>query len=104
MAWEGSSRRARLPANWAKLRERVFQEAGYRCEWTERYSDGEVERCIQPAEECDHIRRGDDHSRRNLRALCHAHHSMKSGWEGNQASGQRFLPKRRTAERNLGEL
>lgn len=104
MAWEGSNRRERLPADWGKLRDKVFARAGYQCQWTERYSDGTVERCIQPAEHCDHIRRGDDHRLSNLRALCEPHHDMKSGREGHQASGQRFLPKARKPEEHLGSL
>lgn len=79
--WQGSDRSSRLPADWAKIRRRVFKRDGYRC--VETMQDGT--RCPEPAEECDHIRRGDDHRDENLRSLCSWHHQRKSSSEGAQA-------------------
>lgn len=85
MAWEGSDRRQELPPDWDKRRAFVFARDGHRCTWRNVYGD----RCDGPAEECDHIRPGNDHSYANLRSLCSYHHGKKSGAEGRQATARR---------------
>ena len=81
MAWEGSDRASRLPANWPQLRAIVKRRAGGRCE--ERMRDGS--RCRDRGTECDHVVPGDDHSLDNLRWICDWHHARKSSAEGNAA-------------------
>jgi 5-methylcytosine-specific restriction endonuclease McrA len=79
VSWAGSTRRQRLPANWATpggLRDQVFAAP-----------DGRVcklryEGCTRYATEVDHRRRGDDHSFSNLQAACEHCHKIKSGREG----------------------
>lgn len=83
MAWEGSTRRARLPRNWRTLRLRVLRRDGYICQ--ARFSEGQL--CGQPATDVDHIEPGDDHSMGNLRALCAWCHRQKSAHEGGTAAG-----------------
>jgi len=82
-AWRGSTRKGRLPVDWPRLRQIVLKECGQRCEWVE---DGV--RCNLPATDVDHIKPGDDHSRRNLQGLCQDHHKAKSSAEGNAAQAR----------------
>ncbi|KPC89936.1 HNH endonuclease [Streptomyces sp. NRRL F-6602] len=84
MAWEGSTRRQRLPKDWPARRRRVLRRDGHRC--VELYSDGR--RCTQPATDVDHIVPGDDHRMENLRALCSWHHARKSAHEGGTAAAR----------------
>lgn len=85
MAWENSDRKARLPANWAALRQIVLTRCGGRCE--EHMRSGK--RCRDRATDVDHIVPGDDHSVGNLRGICAWHHKRKSGQEGAAASAAR---------------
>ncbi|MFI7069563.1 HNH endonuclease signature motif containing protein [Micromonospora sediminicola] len=99
VTWDGSDRRARLPHDWALRRVRVLRRAGYKCE--ARFSTGE--RCGAPANQVDHIVRGDDHSPENLQALCVYCHGQKTAGEAAQA--RRPRPRReRESERHPGSL
>lgn len=82
MAWEGSTRRARLPKDWARIRARVLRRDKHAC--TSTFSDGRV--CGLPATQVDHIEPGDDHSMANLRSLCTWCHTRKSSSEGGTAA------------------
>lgn len=82
MAWQGSTRRSRLPRNWAQIRRRVLRRDGAVCQT--RFSDGRL--CGAEATDVDHIVPGDDHSMANLRALCGWCHARKSAQEGGQAA------------------
>lgn len=96
MAWEGSDRHDRLPADWDQLRLDVFARDGYRCTFT--YPNGG--RCPETTElECDHVKRGDDHSKGNLTTLCHRHHEMKSAREGAHARWDAIADKKRKFRR-----
>ena len=75
-AWEGSTRRERLPPDWDRRRRRVLLRDGHRC-----YLCGEV------ASEVDHVEHGDDHSLENLKAICSPCHLKKSAREGRAARG-----------------
>lgn len=89
MAWEGSDRRARLPQDWSLRRARVLRRDGYRCQ----HKDSPFgPKCEAPADQCDHIIPGDDHSLDNLQALCRMHHAKKSSAEGNAAKLRRNNP------------
>lgn len=84
-AWQGSTRKQRLPRDWPAIRRRILDRDGHRCHI-----------CGRPgADEVDHIRAGDDHSDANLAAIhrtpCHA---AKSSAEGHQAQGHGPMRKR----------
>lgn len=81
MAWEGSDRRERLPANWPSTRRRILRRDGHRCTHTDIYGA----RCPQPATDVDHLVAGDDHRDLNLGSKCAYHHGKKSGAEGGAA-------------------
>lgn len=97
MGWETSRRRYRLPDNWAEIRLPVLREADYVCELQ---LEGV---CLGRATEVDHIKRGDDHSRENLRAVCHRCHAKKSSAEGNARKRELRALRNRPAERHPGE-
>lgn len=80
--WQNSDRRDHLPSNWAALREQRFKMDGYRCTAKDPSTD---ERCPEPAEECDHLGRRDDHRLHMLTSLCTWHHGKKSGHQGAKA-------------------
>lgn len=75
--WRGD-RRSELPADWPRRRLAVLERDGFRCQW----SLGHDGKCGAPANQVDHVRRGNDHSLVNLRALCEEHHREKSSFEG----------------------
>lgn len=77
MAWEGSTRRSRLPPDWPATRLRILERDSHRCTWIEN-----GKRCTERATDVDHRVPGDDHSDRNLRSLCPWHHRRKSSAEG----------------------
>jgi len=79
--WQNSDRKFRLPANWESLRKQVHRRDTSRCQVP--LSDGK--RCLEPATDVDHIKRGDDHRIENLRCICDWHHAKKSAAEGAQA-------------------
>jgi 5-methylcytosine-specific restriction protein A len=63
--------------------------------------------CAAPANQADHVVRGDDHRLSNLQSLCAPHHASKSGREGwaerhrlIQANSRRF----RRTEPHPGEI
>ncbi|MFF3312448.1 HNH endonuclease [Streptomyces sp. NPDC002952] len=82
MAWEGSTRRARLPKDWPRTRRRILRRDGYECQT--RFSDGRL--CGLPANQVDHIEPGNDHRDANLQALCTWCHTHKSSSEGGTAA------------------
>lgn len=79
-AWEGSTRRRRLPPDWETIRRRILRRDGWRCTAVD---DGR--RCSRPASDVDHVQHGDDHRPSNLASLCSYHHRKKSSAEGNAA-------------------
>lgn len=100
MSWEGSDRKSRLPADWAKRVAQVKKRAGGRCEW--RLKSGK--RCPRPGTDCDHKRAGDDHSISNLQWLCGHHHGKKSSMEGRKARADRRALRYRTPEPHPGRV
>ena len=97
MAWQSSRRREQLPADWFRVRRRVLWECGHRCEMR-------LEGCSGVAQEVDHIRRGDDHSRENLRGVCTPCHRKKSSAEGHSRSAELRRLKKRPEGRHPGVL
>lgn len=81
MAWAGSTRRARLPKDWPRIRRRIIRRDRV-CVWP--MSDGTL--CSAVGTDVDHIVPGDDHSDANLRLLCTWHHRQKSSSEGGTAA------------------
>jgi 5-methylcytosine-specific restriction protein A len=95
--WAGSTRAARLPANWAtQIVPRILDRDGTICH-----------RCGQPgADAVDHIRPGDDHSDANLGAIhqdvppyCHR---AKSAAEG--VAARQRAPRQRPPEPHPGVI
>lgn len=82
MAWQGSTRRSRLPADWARIRRRIIRRDKV-CVWA--MSDGT--QCGATGTDVDHITPGDDHRDDNLQLLCTWHHRRKSAQEGGTAAG-----------------
>jgi len=79
--WNTSTRKQRLPSNWAALRAIVMKNAQYICQAT--MKDGS--RCTDKGTDVDHIEPGDNHDLANLQLLCQWHHNKKSSREGNTA-------------------
>lgn len=84
-AWATSDRRARLPPDWSKIRDRVLQRDGHQCTFVLL----DETRCPAAATEVDHVERGDDHRPANLASLCRAHHAAKTAAEGHEAQRAR---------------
>ncbi|AXH48781.1 HNH endonuclease [Mycobacterium phage Steamy] len=96
MGWAGSDRRHRLPPGWEDIRLDVLNKAHWICEIQLE------DRCVGTASEVDHIERGDDHSRSNLRAACHRCHAKKSSEEGIAARRNKKARGKRPPERHPG--
>jgi hypothetical protein len=94
MTWNTSNRRQQLPANWPALRRETLQDACGICEWTG---------CSNPANQVDHVRRGNDHSRKNRQALCETHHLRKSSHEGHARRRELKALRSRPKERHPGQ-
>lgn len=91
MAWDNSTRKARLPANWKRLRARVLRRDHHTC--TRCPHRDPTTRTL----EVDHIVPGDDHSIGNLQTLCVDCHKRKTIEERRQ-------PRNRPRERHPGML
>lgn len=63
MTWRNSTRAARLPPGWKRLRQAVLERDGYLCQIR-------LPGCTGLATEPDHIVPNDDHSPANLQAAC----------------------------------
>lgn len=100
--WEGSDRKARLPADWHIIRIRILERDSYACRHV-RTDTGR--RCGARANQVDHVHADDDHRDSNLQALCEYHHAKKSGREGGLASGAaRREKKANSAKKHPGLL
>jgi 5-methylcytosine-specific restriction endonuclease McrA len=78
VAFEGSTRSARLPKNWHRIRRRILRR------------DIVCQVCLnRPAIEVDHITPGDDHSPENLQGICTDCHRSKTAREANAARNAR---------------
>lgn len=96
--WAGSTRAARLPANWPAIRQQVLDRDGRRC--TAPTADG---RCPATATEVDHVQAmTDSHELADLQSLCHPHHQAKSSSEGGTAWAARRAAGRRQPEAHPG--
>ncbi|BBC43565.1 HNH endonuclease [Mycobacterium phage AN9] len=96
MSWADSRRREQLPPDWeANYRLPVLRDAFYRCQIR-------GPRCVGTATDVDHIKRGNDHSRSNLRAACSPCHDDKSSAEGVARRRELKARRKRPAERHPG--
>lgn len=77
MAWAGSTRRSRLPADWPAIRRAVLARDPV-CRIA-----GPT--CTRMSTEADHIVAGDDHRLEALQGTCANCHRTKSAREGNAA-------------------
>lgn len=104
MAWEGSTRKATLPAGWDKLRLSIFERDGWQCTHTRSDSGRRCSEKRRDRLECDHVNDRDDHSPANLTTLCRWHHIRKSSSQGGQATvvGPKPTLKRRPPEAHPG--
>lgn len=65
--WQGSTRRARLPRNWNRVRATIL------------HRDPTCQACgTAPSTEVDHIQPGDNHHPSNLQGLCTNCHRAKT--------------------------
>ncbi|UVK64308.1 HNH endonuclease [Mycobacterium phage SydNat] len=96
-SWLSSTRRQELPPNWEEIRQEVLNDADGVCEirWPG---------CLGWATDVDHIQRGNDHSRRNLRAACKSCHGKKSSAEGNARKRELRARRKRPQDRHPGSL
>jgi 5-methylcytosine-specific restriction protein A len=104
MAWEGSTRKQRLPSDWdGPIRRRILRRDNYECQV--RLPNGRL--CLETAIAVDHIIPGDDHRDENLRAICDPCHATKSGSEGGTSTSRKRAEIRnrfRRTEPHPGEL
>lgn len=88
MPWSSSNRKKRFNKGWAKTRAKIMERDHHMCQWPVTDENGfPAGICGAPAEAVDHILHNmvqDDDSPRNLRALCHYHHALKTGVESVQ--------------------
>jgi 5-methylcytosine-specific restriction protein A len=95
-AWQGSTRRSRLPADWAtRIQPAVLRRDRYACQL-------KYDCCIGKATQGDHIKAGDDHSMSNLQAACAPCHARKSSHEGASAAAAKRADLKRPAEPHPG--
>lgn len=78
MPWSTSTRRDRLPKDWSARVQATKARAHGKCEGISLRGETRwhVAECKGIGRECDHDKRGDDHSLKNLRWLsveCHKH-------------------------------
>lgn len=90
-----SKRRQELPEDWDQIRLDVLRDARWMCE-------AGLAGCQVGATDVDHRRRGSDHSRDNLQALCGACHRKKTAREGVDARRRMRARRKRPPERHPG--
>lgn len=95
--WASSNRRFDLPPDWEVRRQKVLDDAHGMCEIR-------GPRCAIWATDVDHVRRGNDHSRRNLQALCGPCHLQKSSAEGVAQRAKKRAMRRRPQDRHPGSM
>lgn len=84
MSWSNSTRRSRLPSDWTKRVAATKGRAAGMCEGISLNGEQRwhVANCDGIGSECDHDKRGDDHTLANLRWLstpCHRHKTQHEG-------------------------
>lgn len=82
MTWATSTRRARLPRDWAKRVATVKRRARGQCQ-----AETHEPECDGIGAQCDHMMPGDNHSLRNLQWLSEPCHRAKTQRESQSARG-----------------
>lgn len=102
MAWEGSDRRDRLPADWPARRAAQLELDGHRCRW--RLRSGV--RCPRRATEVDHIEEKADRHEvgKDLQSLCAHHHGLKTTAAAARFRRQKAQKRYRKPEEHPGAL
>jgi hypothetical protein len=83
--WNGSTRKGRLPEDWATLRVAVLRRDKGVCQvqgLIKGSKEDQGSSCSFVATEVDHVERGDNHALENLQAACRPCHLQKSVAEG----------------------
>lgn len=97
MAWEGSTRAARLPPGWrTRIVPRILKRDHYICHV-----------CGKPgADQVDHVDAGDDHRPENLAAIHEVpcHRSKSAGEGGRAAAARRRARQAMAREKHPGEI
>lgn len=91
MSWSTSDRRSRLPKDWSKRVAATRDRSQGRCEGISLAGEPRwhVDQCDGIGRECDHDKRGDDHSLSNLRWLNSYCHLRKTQHEAAEAQRER---------------
>ena len=96
--WAGSTRRARLPANWTQLVKQVKARDRGRCQ-----APVHVPKCDGIGTDVDHIIEGDDHRLENLQLLSRACHVAKTAREAAERNRTKVTGRKRP-ERHPGTI
>lgn len=83
--WADSTRRARLPADWARRTAATRRRAGGRCE-CQGDCGQHVSRCPSVGTDTDHKAQSDNHDLANLQLLCRPCHKVKTQREAKAAA------------------
>jgi 5-methylcytosine-specific restriction protein A len=86
-AWQSSSRRTTLPADWSRIRAVILTRDPV-CQLAY------VDTCAGASVEVDHIGRPDDHTAGNLRGVCAPCHRRRT--QGQSAAARRRPPRPNT--------
>lgn len=97
--WASSNRRAELPPDWARRRDRRLAADGWRCRWLV-----EGTRCTALATDIDHVEGSNDHRHENLQSLCAEHHKIKTAAEAVEARRTKKARARLPTEEHPGFL
>ena len=95
MSWADSTRRSQLPEDWGVIRLQVLVADNFTCQI-------KLQGCHTIATDVDHIKRGNDHTRANLRSACSFCHDKKSSAEGVSRRADLKSLRKRPAERHPG--
>ena len=104
MGWQGSTRRARLPKDWAKRVASTKARAGGRCEGISLAGEPRwhVDGCDGIGTDCDHDKRGDNHELENLRLLSAVCHLEKTQHEAVEAQREQAAKARFPSQQHPG--
>lgn len=99
MGWETSDRRASLPRDWHRRRQRAKTRSGGQCEQVG--STGK--RCPRPGTDAHHTGESDDHDEEKLQWLCRPHHDVQTNRQAKQSQHDKYVAaKRRKPESHPG--
>ena len=94
--WKGSTRRARLPIEWDRIRRKVLKSADGLCQIR-------TQGCEGLATAVDHVVAGDDHRLSNLQATCSNCHTKKTNFENKQRLTKKMAARKRPTEGHPGQ-